>query len=82
MDDVKKVGCEILADDEHRVYHSHGSSLKEMYELCFGSLGRVCDLVIYPTSHEMCVEIVNLALKHNVVLSPFGGGTNVTEALE
>ncbi len=29
----------------------------------------------------MCENLVELAVKHNVVLIPFGGGTNVTHAL-
>ena len=38
-------------------------------------------MVIYPQSHEQVERIVQLACKHNVVLIPYGGGTNVTQAL-
>jgi alkyldihydroxyacetonephosphate synthase len=32
--------------------------------------------------HDDVVRIVELASLHNVVIIPFGGGTNVTRALE
>ena len=31
-------------------------------------------------THEHCEDIVKLAVKHNVILFPFGGGSNVTNA--
>ena len=37
--------------------------------------------MIYPYSTEHCETIVKLAVKHNVMIVPFGGGTNVTKAL-
>ena len=39
------------------------------------------DVVLYPYSTEHCETIVKLAVKHNVMIVPFGGGTNVTKAL-
>lgn len=38
-------------------------------------------MIVYPGSHEDCENIVKLAIKHNVVIVPYGGGTNVTHAL-
>ena len=38
-------------------------------------------MVIYPYNNEHCEEIVKIASKHNVMLVPMGGGTNVTKAL-
>ena len=34
------------------------------------------DAVVYVTSHEEVEKLVQLAMKHNVALIPFGGGTN------
>jgi alkyldihydroxyacetonephosphate synthase len=39
---------------------------------------RVADVVIYPQSTEVCEKIVTLANKYDVVIVPYGGGTNVT----
>lgn len=37
--------------------------------------------MIYPLNTEEIENLVNLANKHNVVLVPYGGGTNVTWSL-
>lgn len=61
--------------------HSHGATLQEVFILRHGSFKRCVDVVIYPDSHEQVEKIVQLANKHNVVIVPYGGGTNVTQAL-
>ena len=38
-------------------------------------------MIVYPISTEHCQNLVTLANKHNVVLVPYGGGTNVSQAL-
>ena len=52
-----------------------------MFTLRHGSFKRCVDVVIYPESHEQVEKIVELANKHDVVVVPYGGGTNVTQAL-
>jgi len=37
--------------------------------------------VVFVRCHEECEILVKLACKHNVVIIPFGGGTNVTHAV-
>ena len=39
-------------------------------------------MVFYPNSTEQVERLVKLACKHNVVLVPYGGGTNVTKSLQ
>lgn len=36
---------------------------------------------MYPLTTEQVESLVKLANKHNVVLVPYGGGTNVTQSL-
>lgn len=72
--------------------HSHGEGPTEVYMLKYGTFPRAVDVIIYPESQDQ-VEVnlsysftfkqglVALANKHNVVLVPFGGGSNVTNAL-
>ena len=62
--------------------HSHGSCLKEVWKLRYEKLPKVADLVVYPNSTEDVQRLVQLACKHNVVLVPYGGGTNVTKSLQ
>lgn len=61
-----------------RIMHSHGASLREVFNLKFHKFERCVDVVIYPTSKEHCEVIVELAHRHDVILIPYGGGTNVT----
>ncbi len=39
------------------------------------------DAVVYISSHEQAEVLVAMAVEHNVVLQPFGGGSNVSESL-
>jgi len=61
--------------------HSHGASLREVFNLRYGRFERYVDVVVYPSSTEHVEKIVELADSHNVVIVPYGGGTNVTQAL-
>lgn len=61
--------------------HSHGASLREVFNLKYHRFDRYVDLVLYPISTEHVEEIIGLAHEHNVILIPYGGGTNVTQAL-
>ena len=64
-----------------RIMHSHGACLQEVYQLRYDTIPRVADCIVYPNSNEEVENIVTLAQKHNVVLVPYGGGTNVTKSL-
>jgi alkyldihydroxyacetonephosphate synthase len=64
-----------------RLRHGHGHTLEEMYAIRHGRLDRVPDLVVYPSTEEQVSAIVEAALRHDVCLVPYGGGTNVTDAL-
>jgi alkyldihydroxyacetonephosphate synthase len=64
-----------------RLRHGHGHTLEEMYSIRHGRLPRVPDLVLYPGSEEQVTAIVEAATRHDVCLVPYGGGTNVTDAL-
>ncbi len=61
-----------------RVIHSHGHTYQELFALKYAKLQRVVDCVLYPYTTEQVENLVKLANKHNVVLVPYGGGTNVT----
>ncbi len=71
----------LVVDPLVRQRHGHGQTQEEMYSVNYGSLPRVPDLVVYPTSEEEVQFVVQTAVRHNVCLIPYGGGTNVTDAL-
>jgi alkyldihydroxyacetonephosphate synthase len=64
-----------------RIMHSHGCSMREVDWLRKGKIPRCVDMVIYPNDNDQCEILVKMAIKHNVMLVPYGGGTNVTQAL-
>lgn len=80
---VKKEDCfsRLSFEKMERIQHSHAHSLQEVYALRMDRLPRYADCVIYPESHKQCEALVKLAHEHNVVLIPYGGGTNVSQAL-
>ncbi|HEU5218235.1 MAG TPA: FAD-binding protein, partial [Gemmatimonadales bacterium] len=65
-----------------RLRHGHGHTLEEMYAIKYGRLERVPDLVVFPRSEEQVAALVEVAARHDVCLVPYGGGTNVTDALK
>jgi alkyldihydroxyacetonephosphate synthase len=71
----------ISTDARQRMRHGHGHTQDEMYRVKYGRLVRVPDLVVHPGSEEEVVALVEAAVRHDVCLVPYGGGTNVTEAL-
>ena len=46
-----------------------------------GKLEHFTDLVFYVESEQETIQLVEMAKKHDVCLIPYGGGTNVTNAL-
>lgn len=68
-------------DGENRLRHGHGHTQEEMFAIKHTRLGRIPDIVIYPETDEQVAKLIEAAKLHNAVLIPFGGGTNVTDAL-
>uniref|UniRef100_A0A673AXH4 Alkylglycerone-phosphate synthase n=1 Tax=Sphaeramia orbicularis TaxID=375764 RepID=A0A673AXH4_9TELE len=82
VEDLKSTGIPFSQDAEDRVFRAHGHCLHEIFALREGKVGRVPDMVVWPSNHNDVVKIVELACKHNVCLIPYGGGTSVSSALE
>ena len=72
---------QIDRDPRARLRHGHGHTQEEMWAIKYGRLARVPDLIVSPESEEQVRALVALAARHRVCLIPYGGGTNVTEAL-
>jgi len=82
-DAIRSFMAEDQITDDHaiRLRHGHGHTQEEMYAIKNGGLKRIPDLVVYPTEEDHVVRLVELARTHAVCLIPYGGGTNVTDAL-
>jgi alkyldihydroxyacetonephosphate synthase len=83
MDEVRTFVDEdaLLDDPEIRLRRGHGHSQEEMYAIKYGHVGRIPDLVVLPSREDQVEALAKAALRHGVCLVPFGGGTNVTDAL-
>jgi alkyldihydroxyacetonephosphate synthase len=66
---------------EIRMRHGHGHTQEEMYAIKYTQLGRIPDVVVYPESEEQVTKLVEAAKLYDATLVPYGGGTNVTDAL-
>src|SRR5262245_42853824 len=72
---------QIDTNGESRLRHGHGHTQEEMYAIKYTRLGRIPDLVVYPEAEAQVMALVETAKACNAVLIPYGGGTNVTDAL-
>lgn len=73
---------QISHESRDRLRHGHGQSHSEIYAVRYGQgLKRIPDVIVYPESEDQVIALVTLARRKEWVLIPFGGGTNVTEAL-
>jgi alkyldihydroxyacetonephosphate synthase len=71
-----------LSDDPLvRLRRGHGHTGAEIWAIRYGKLERVPDLVVFPHEHEQVVQLARVAGEHDACLIPYGGGTNVTDAL-
>lgn len=69
-------------EHNERVLHSHGQhSTDEVYKVLYNKLEKFADLVFYIENEDDTIKLIELAKKHDVCLIPYGGGTNVTNAL-
>lgn len=73
--------AQLSQDPKVRLRHGHGHTQEEMFAIKYGKIGRIPDLVVFPTEEDQVAALVETALKHDACLIPFGGGTSVTEAL-
>jgi alkyldihydroxyacetonephosphate synthase len=71
----------VTYDDLDRVVHTYGKSLRDLLRLRAGDLPRVPDAVVYPGSEADVRALVDLAGEADLVLIPFGGGSNISGSL-
>jgi alkyldihydroxyacetonephosphate synthase len=72
---------QITTDAAIRLRHGHGHTVSEINAVRTNGFPRVPDYVVFPSDEDEVSAIVRAAVHSGVVLMPYGGGTNVTEAL-
>lgn len=68
----------IDTDNEQRVRHARGQSFPDWLAMRSGEFGVFPDGVAFPESSEQVRELLDFAVKEDVIVIPYGGGTSVT----
>jgi alkyldihydroxyacetonephosphate synthase len=69
-------------DRKERVVHAYGKGFRDLFRLRRGIAGGAPDLVLYPESESDVCLILRSAAECEVVVIPFGGGSNISGCLE
>ena len=73
---------QITSDRKERVLHAYGKGFRDLFRLRRGLATGAPDLVIYPESEREICLTVRTAADCDVVVIPFGGGSNIAGCLE
>ena len=71
-----------VSEDEDRIVHTYGKSLRDLLRLRAGDLPRVPDVVVYPGDEDEVQRVVDTAVAADAVIIPFGGGSNIAGSLQ
>ena len=72
----------VVLDDETRVVHWAGRSVRDLIRTRRGEFTRVPDAVVYPGDEEECRVLLGAAVERGWVIIPFGGGTSISGSLQ
>ncbi len=73
---------QICEDKKERVIHAYGKGFRDLFRLRRGLANAAPDLIVYPQSErEVCLTLRSAA-DRDVVVIPFGGGSNISGCLE
>jgi alkyldihydroxyacetonephosphate synthase len=73
---------QITDDAKERVIHSYGKGFRDLFRLRHGIAAGAPDLVVYPESERDVSLTLRAAAERDIVLIPFGGGSNIAGCLE
>ena len=65
-----------------RVVHAYGKGFRDLFRLRHGSAEGAPDLVVYPENENDVAMTLRAAARHDVMVIPFGGGSNISGCLE
>lgn len=83
----KRIASAIPADrrsthDLDRLLHAYGKSTRDLWRLRAGIVDFAPDCVVFPTSEAEVMSVLQAATLEDVVIIPFGGGSNVAGCVE
>lgn len=72
----------IKCDADERLIHAYGKSFRDLLRIRKGIIHHAPDIVCYPQSENEVQAIIKAAHEWDVIIIPFGGGTNIAGCLE
>jgi alkyldihydroxyacetonephosphate synthase len=72
----------VSIDKMERVVHTYGKSIRDLIRVRANLIERAPDVVVYPADEDETQRIVDAAVAADVVIIPFGGGSNIASSLE
>ena len=72
----------VTTDKMERVVHTYGKSIRDLIRVRANLIERTPDLVVYPADENETQRVVEAAVASDVVIIPFGGGSNIASSLE
>jgi alkyldihydroxyacetonephosphate synthase len=84
LDEVtERLGSSRVRDDKsERLTHAFGKSFRDLWRMRHGAVNYAPDCVLYPETSDEVSAVVASAVRHQVGVIPFGGGTNIAGCLE
>jgi alkyldihydroxyacetonephosphate synthase len=72
-----------ICDSRHeRLVHAYGKGLRDLFRMRRGMAEGAPDLVVYPENEHDVLTAIRAAVQHDVIVIPFGGGSNIAGCLE
>jgi alkyldihydroxyacetonephosphate synthase len=73
---------QISDDAKERVIHAYGKGFRDLFRLRHGLATGAPDLIVYPECERDVCLALRLAAERDVMVIPFGGGSNISGCLE
>jgi alkyldihydroxyacetonephosphate synthase len=73
---------QVCDSDYERVIHAYGKGFRDLFRLRRGLAEGAPDLVVYPEDENDVLVTLRAAAHHDVMVIPFGGGSNISGCLE
>jgi alkyldihydroxyacetonephosphate synthase len=73
---------QICDSRRERLLHAYGKGFRDLFRMRRGMAEGAPDLVLYPENENDVLVTLRAAARHDVVIIPFGGGSNIAGCLE
>jgi alkyldihydroxyacetonephosphate synthase len=74
--------AQISGHAKERVIHAYGKGFRDLFRLRSGTVSGAPDLIVYPESEADVSLTLRAAAERDVIVIPFGGGSNISGCLE